>query len=75
VILVYSVKSYCALKISEKKEEIHFEIFITKKERMLRLLKKFVMLFGHDVVSVRVAQNWFKRSQSEKFLCQRCTSL
>jgi len=52
-----------------KKKFDTFWNFITKKGRMqLKLLKKFVMFM--DMVQyryIRVAQNWFKRFQSENF--------
>ena len=33
----------------------------------LRLLKKMCEVYGHDAVLVGLAQNWFKRFQSENF--------
>jgi len=55
--------------MSENKEET-FDTFwnFTKKERTrLGLLKKICDVYGHDAVSVRVAQSWFKRFQSGNF--------
>jgi len=44
VILVYSVKSYCVLKMSENKEFDILKLYYKKGKKMrLRLLKKFVM--------------------------------
>jgi len=31
------------------------------------LLKKFVNVYGHDIVLIRVAQSWFKCFQSRNF--------
>jgi len=59
VILVYSVKSYCVLKMNENKEEIRYILkFYYKKGKNARLLKKICDVYGHDAVSVRVAQSF-----------------
>jgi len=62
VILVYSVKNYCILKINDK-GEIRYILFQKRKEceRVLKVAKKVCDVYGYD--AVRVAQSWFKRFQ------------
>jgi len=45
MILVYLVKNYCVLKMSENKEEIRYilKFYYKKEKNTKRLLKKFVM--------------------------------
>jgi len=64
VILVYSVKSYCVLKVSENKEEIRY---ILLQKRKNQIAKKICNIYGYNAVSVHVAQIWFKRFQSGNF--------
>jgi len=52
VILVYSVKSYCVLKI--KRNSIHFEILLQKGKNATKVAKKIYDVYGYDAVSVRV---------------------
>jgi len=62
VILVYLVKSYCVLKMSENKKEIIFDTFqnfITKKKNATQAAKKVCDVYEHDAVSVHVAQSVF----------------
>jgi len=63
VILVNSVKSYCVLKMIENKEEIRYILkFYYKKGKNTTLAaKKICDVYGHDAISVRGAQSWFKR--------------
>jgi len=73
VILVYSVKllqsSYCILKMSENKEKIRYilKFYYKKGKNAVQAAKKICDIYGHEVVSVRVVQNWFKRFQSGNF--------
>jgi len=62
VILVYLVKSYCVLKMSENKEEIRYilKFYYKKRRTRLRLLKKFVMFM--DMMQYRYV--WHKASSS-----------
>jgi len=48
--LVYSVKSYCVLKMSENKEEIQYILkFYYKKEKTAtQAAKKICDVYGHD---------------------------
>jgi len=66
VIFVYSVKSYCVLKMSENKKEIRYilKFYYKKGMNATQAAKKICDVYGHDVV--RVTQNWFKRFQSGK---------
>jgi len=60
VILVYSVKSYCVLKMNKNKEKIRYILkFYYKKEKNAIQTKKMYNVYEHD--AVRVAQGWFKR--------------
>jgi len=56
VILVYSVKSYCVLKISENKKEMKFQNIITKKKN-IQVAKKVCDVYEHDAALVHVAQS------------------
>jgi len=69
MILVYSVKSYCILKMSENKEEnrIHLKILLQKKRKNATQAKKICDIYRHNTVSVRVVQSWFKHLQSRNF--------
>jgi len=68
VILVYSVKSYCVLKMSENKKEISYILkFYYKKGKVTQAAKKIDDVYGYDAISVRVAQSWFERFQSGNF--------
>jgi len=50
VILVYSVKSYYVLKMSENKEEVRYILkLITKKILQFKLLKKFVTFMDMSI--------------------------
>jgi len=54
--------------MSENKEEIRYILkFYYKKEKNGKTAKKICDVYGHDAVSVRVAQSWFKRFQSRNF--------
>jgi len=57
VILVYSVKSYCVLKMSENKEEIRYilKFYYKKGKNATQAAKRICDVYGHDVVSVCVA--------------------
>jgi len=69
VILVYLVKNYCVLKMSENKEEIRYilKFYYKKGNNATQAAKKNCDVYGHDAVSVRVAQSWFKRFQPGNF--------
>jgi len=68
VILVYLVKNYCVLKISENKEIRYILKFYYKKEKnATQVAKKICNVYGHDTVSARVTQSWFKRFLSGNF--------
>jgi len=56
VIFVYSVKSYCVLKMSENKKEIWYILkFYYKKEKdATQATKKVCDVYGHDAVSICV---------------------
>jgi len=70
VILIYSVKSYCVLKMSKNKEEIwHILKFYYKKKKIAtQTTKKICNVYGHDAISVRVVQSWFKRFHSRNLM-------
>jgi len=56
VILIYSVKSCCVLKMSENKEEIRYILkFYYKKEKNATQATKICNVYEHDAISVRVA--------------------
>jgi len=65
VILVYSVKNYYVLKMSENKEKIQYVLEFYKKKNATQAAKKICDVYGHD--AIRVAQSWFKRFQSGNF--------
>jgi len=67
VILIYSVKSYCVLKMSKNKEKIRYilKFYYKKGKNATQAAKKLCDVYGHD--AVRVAQIWFKRFQPENF--------
>jgi len=48
MILVYSVKNYCVLKMGENKEKIRYilKFYYKKGKNAIRLLKKFVMFMN-----------------------------
>jgi len=66
VILVYSVKSYCVLKMNENKEEIRYilKFYYKKGKNVIQATKKICDVYGHNAILIRVAQSWFKCFQS-----------
>jgi len=58
MILAYSVKNYCVLKMTKNKEEIRYTLkFHYKKgKNATQTVKKICDVYGHDAVSVRIAQ-------------------
>lgn len=69
MIFIYSVKSYYVLEMSENKEEIRYilKFYYKKGKNATQAAKKICDVYGHDALSVRVAQSWFKRFQSRNF--------
>jgi len=59
VILVYSIKSYCVLKMNKnKKKNWYISKFYHKKGKNgIQVAKKICDVYGHDAVSVCVAQS------------------
>jgi len=51
--------------MSENKEKIRYILKFYYKKRTQA--KKIYDIYGHDAVSVHIAQSWFKRFQSENF--------
>jgi len=56
MILVYSVKSYYILKMSENKEEIRYilKFYYKKGKNATQAAKKICDVYGYDAVSIRV---------------------
>jgi len=71
VIFVYSVKSYCVLKISENKEEIRYilKFYYKKRKNAIQAAKKICDVYGHDAASVHKAGS----SVFNLEIYQRCT--
>jgi len=59
----------CILKMNENKEEIRYilKFYYKKGKNVIQVAKKICVVYGHDAVSVHVAQSWFKRFQSGNF--------
>ncbi|XP_020298171.1 histone-lysine N-methyltransferase SETMAR-like, partial [Pseudomyrmex gracilis] len=55
--------------MSEEKEEIRYilKFYFKKGKNATQAAKKICDVYGHDAVSIRVAQSWFKRFQSGNF--------
>ncbi|EFN69608.1 hypothetical protein EAG_10774, partial [Camponotus floridanus] len=55
--------------MSEEKEEIRYilKFYFKKGKNATQAAKKICDVYGHDAVSIRVAQIWFKRFQSGNF--------
>ena len=55
--------------MSEEKEEIRYilKFYYKKGKNATQAAKKICDVYGHDAVSIRVAQSWFKRFQSGNF--------
>jgi len=66
VILIYLVKNYCALKMSESKEESRYisKFYYKKGKNVTQTTKKICDIYGHNAVSLGVAQSWFEHFQS-----------
>ena len=63
------MKSYCVLKISEHKEKIRCisKFYYKKGKNATEVANKICNIYGHDAVSVRVVQSWFKLIQCGNF--------
>jgi len=55
--------------MSENKEEVRYilKFYYKKGKNAKQTAKKICDVYGHDALSVRVAQSWFKRFQSGNF--------
>ena len=55
--------------MSENKEEIRYilKFYYKKGKNVTQAAKKICDVYGHDAVSIRVAQSWFKRFQFGNF--------
>ena len=63
------MKSYCVLKISENKETIRYilKFYYKKGKNATQAASKISDVYKHNAVSVRLAQNRFKRFPSGNF--------
>ena len=66
---VYSVKSYCALKMEIP--EGHFRLILLfcfrKEKSAAQAHRKLCGVYGDEFLSERQCQNWFARFRSENF--------
>jgi len=55
--------------MSKNKEEIRYlwKFYYKKEKNAIQAAKKICDVYGHDAVSIRVAQSWLKRFQSGNF--------
>jgi len=64
---LFSQKLLQILKMGENKEEIRYILKFYYKKGKNATAKKICDVYGHDAVSVRVTQSWFKRFQFGNF--------
>jgi len=55
--------------MNENKENIRYilKFYYKKGKNVTQVAKKICDVYGHDAISVRVAQSWLKRFQSGNF--------